>query len=442
LGCGDGFGTKILADNAISIDGIDEHQENILFAYRNFYVNNKTRYIKSTIPEFFLKNKKKYDATIIFDYQNFYNNLDDLKLLINSLQSSNTIIGYTGENLDSVIKQFISIFKQNTLDFELFYEHKMSIDKSHHDATGIIFLLKNIKGKNLEIQIEKPLVSVVIPTYNSDETLEETIQSVLNQSYLNLEVLVIDDGSNDNTSKICEKFKSKIRYYYKENGGISTAINFGIKKMNGEWFKWLSADDVLSNDAITKLIHEAQKTGGLIIYSDYDYIDEHSNLIKTFREPVYHNYYEFASKIWIRYIGNASGILIHKSCFEVIGLFDEDLKFGEDYEWWQRACLVYGYRFFHLREPIVKYRIHSRQTTSKVKSKTFENDQIIRQKIKEKIIRTDIEWWNTLEKYRKIYNKIDTKTKFKRSFKKMLRFLSPSIEKKVVDWRIRSLKSN
>ncbi len=439
LVCGDGFGTKILSVNARSVDGFDEHEENILFAYRNFYVDNTTRYIISTITEFILKNKNKYDTTILFDIQNFHNNLDEFMLLINSLQSTNAIIGYAGNNLNSIINQYILIFKHNMWNYELFYEHEKCIDKFSDNAIGVIFLLKNIR-KNLEKQTENPLVSVVIPTYNSDTTLEETIQSALNQSYPNLEVLVIDDGSNDNTSIICKKFQSKIRYYYKKNGGISTAVNFGIKEMKGEWFKWLSADDVLTKDAITKLMHINQKTGGLIIYSDYDLIDEQSNYTKTFSEPIYHNYYEFASKIWIRYIGNASSILIHKSCFKKIGLFDENLKFGEDYEWWQRACLVYGYRFFHLRESIVKYRIHPKQTTSKVSSKTFENDQKIRQKIKDEVIRTDPEWWYTLERYRKVHNKINIKIKFKRLLKKMLRFLNPSIEKKVVNWRIKSLK--
>jgi len=89
-----------------------------------------------------------------------------------------------------------------------------------------------------------PKVSIIIPVYNGSNYMQEAINSALNQTYSNLEVIVINDGSTDDTDKIAKSFGQKIKYYQKDNGGVSTALNLGIEKMNGEYFSWLSHDDV------------------------------------------------------------------------------------------------------------------------------------------------------------------------------------------------------
>lgn len=91
-----------------------------------------------------------------------------------------------------------------------------------------------------------PLVSIIIPVYNGSNYLKEAIESALCQTYKNLEILVINDGSNDKglTHNLAISFGDKIKYYKKENGGVSSALNFGISKMNGEYFSWLSHDDI------------------------------------------------------------------------------------------------------------------------------------------------------------------------------------------------------
>ena len=90
-----------------------------------------------------------------------------------------------------------------------------------------------------------PKFSIIIPVYNGSNYLEEAINSALAQTYQNIEIVVVNDGSNDGgkTETIARSFGDKIRYFSKENGGVSSALNFGIKQMTGEWFAWLSHDD-------------------------------------------------------------------------------------------------------------------------------------------------------------------------------------------------------
>ncbi len=101
-----------------------------------------------------------------------------------------------------------------------------------------------------------PLVSIIIPVYNGSNYMCEAIDSALAQTYANIEVIVVNDGSVDNgaTEKIAKSYGEKIRYYQKPNGGVSSALNLGIANMRGEYFSWLSHDDVYMPDKIEKEI--------------------------------------------------------------------------------------------------------------------------------------------------------------------------------------------
>ena len=117
-------------------------------------------------------------------------------------------------------------------------------------------------------------ISIIIPVYNAEKYLEECIRSAIEQSYRDIEVIAVDDGSTDNSLEILEKYSSKIRIIKKKNGGTATALNTGIEAMDGQWFKWLSADDILDNSAVQVLINETKKLGkdakSCIFYSNYE----------------------------------------------------------------------------------------------------------------------------------------------------------------------------
>ena len=102
-------------------------------------------------------------------------------------------------------------------------------------------------------------VSVVIPVYNSEKFLKHSIESVLNQSYDNLEIIAVDDGSTDNSLKILQQYSEKIQIISQSNQVLASSLNTAIKKININWFKWLSPDDVLFPNSIEILVTDTKK---------------------------------------------------------------------------------------------------------------------------------------------------------------------------------------
>ena len=127
-------------------------------------------------------------------------------------------------------------------------------------------------------------VSIIIPVYNAEKYLKECIESALAQTYDDIEVIAIDDGSTDDSLKILNSYSDRIKIITKENGGTASALNVGINAMNGEWFKWLSADDVLYPNAIEELIKEIEQMKNkdkIILYSNYDIINSDGIVTQT-----------------------------------------------------------------------------------------------------------------------------------------------------------------
>ena len=107
---------------------------------------------------------------------------------------------------------------------------------------------------------KNPKVSIVIPVYNGSNYLKDAIDSALSQTYNNLEIIVVNDGSNDEgkTKAIAESYGNKIIYLEKENGGASSALNLARKKMTGDYFSWLSHDDMYYPNKISRQVEELQ----------------------------------------------------------------------------------------------------------------------------------------------------------------------------------------
>lgn len=211
---------------------------------------------------------------------------------------------------------------------------------------------------------KKPKVSIIIPVYNGENYLEEAINSALSQTYPNIEIIVVNDGSTDSTDKICTSYKNKIKYFKKTNGGVSSALNLGIKKMTGEYFSWLSHDDIYMPTKISEQMEfiNYNKKFNDIVYNDYSFIDSNGTDI---RKPRILNKAELRKKPEYALLrGSINGItlLIPKNIFDVCGNFDEKLKCVQDYDMWLRIYEK-GYKFIHMDKLLTKSRIHSLQVT-------------------------------------------------------------------------------
>ena len=206
-----------------------------------------------------------------------------------------------------------------------------------------------------------PLVSIVIPTYNRFGLLRECIESALAQNYANFEVIVVDDGSTDETPQLCESFGSRIRYFRKPNGGAASALNHGIRQMKGAWFKWLSSDDLLEPDALDKLLRAAESRSAGVAYGDFVRIDLTGREVGRYESRGFRTQDDFVVELWYHFVGSAGAALISRLCLERVGLFDESIRYGEDYDWWLRAALIHRVEFVHVPVQVARYRIHPGQ---------------------------------------------------------------------------------
>lgn len=211
-------------------------------------------------------------------------------------------------------------------------------------------------------------ISIVIPVYNAQEFLEECINSALNQAYSKTEIITIDDGSTDHSPEILKGYSDKILTITKKNGGTASALNLGIKNMSGEWFKWLSADDVLYPNALEDMILEASKVENkenTIFYSNYDIINSDGHMIEKFTEPNYNQLETFQQGVILldHYFGNGTTSLIHRLAIQKYGAFNETIGYKEDYEFWLRYCVLHKCRLHLIPKTLAKYRIHQKQLT-------------------------------------------------------------------------------
>ncbi len=216
---------------------------------------------------------------------------------------------------------------------------------------------------------DMPLVSIIIPVYNGANYMEEAIDSALSQSYPNIEVLVINDGSTDDgaTARTARKYGDRIKYYEKPNGGVSSALNLGIREMNGSYFSWLSHDDVYEKTKVEKQIALIKANGGdedIIPYCSSDCINERSEVFPHSLSQKPDKLYSSREALMLVIKNTAAGcsFLIPKKVFDKVGMFDEKLRYCQDIVMWWNIFLN-GFSMIMSSDLGVHYRIHKQQVT-------------------------------------------------------------------------------
>ena len=221
-----------------------------------------------------------------------------------------------------------------------------------------------------------PLISVIIPIYNGEKTIRETIDSVLNQTLQNFELIIINDGSNDSTLEIVSTISdSRLKVFSYPNAGISTSRNRGISHSIGEYISFIDADDLWTPDKLEAQLKALQENPeSAVAYSWTNYIDESGQSLDrgsymTVNGDVY------AKLLLIDFVGSGSNPLIRRHALIEVGGFDESLSTSADWDMWLR--LAVHYHFAAVPSPQILYRISLTSMSSNVYKQEAESLQVI-----------------------------------------------------------------
>lgn len=204
-----------------------------------------------------------------------------------------------------------------------------------------------------------PLVSVIIPTFNREFFIKDAIDSVLNQTFQDFEIVVIDDGSTDNTKDIIDGYNDyRIHYFYQKNRGLNPARNAGIKNSRGNYIAFLDSDDIWEPDKLEKqveILNQKPEIG--LVYCGSSLIDENKNFIGK-RPLITYKGDVFKKLVMYNFLYNGSVVLFRKSCIEKVGLFDETITRMTDWEFYLRFSVYFKY--WGIDEYLIKYRVHKK----------------------------------------------------------------------------------
>lgn len=210
--------------------------------------------------------------------------------------------------------------------------------------------------------VDWPKITIVTPSYNQGEYLEETIRSVLLQGYPNLEYIIIDGGSNDNSVEIIKKYSPWLAYWVSEKDqGQSNGINKGFQKATGDIIAWLNSDDYYFQGVLSRVAQEIKPQKKRFVVTGKVFLSN----INTFHglSPVFSRYnllfHLESGKLNLPIVMPPQpGIFWHKEVFEKIGLLDENLDKTMDYEYWLRMMFPHKYKFYAIPSGFAYYRIY------------------------------------------------------------------------------------
>lgn len=204
----------------------------------------------------------------------------------------------------------------------------------------------------------RSLVSIIIPVFNNQSTVEETVASVLAQDYDNLEIILVNDGSTDNTQKILEKLADQhenIQLYNKGNEGVSASRNYGFRHSHGKYVVFLDADDLLVNTFVSECAYVMDNQPTLsVVYTQVQFFERQSGIFKLPK-------LDFQRLL----TGNCLTVtaMIRAEMFESVDMYDEKLSYVEDWEFWIRLLHKYPY-FYKIEKPLFLYRRRDSQDSA------------------------------------------------------------------------------
>ena len=208
-----------------------------------------------------------------------------------------------------------------------------------------------------KVHKNKPLVSIITTVYNGEKYIENTILSILNQTYSNIEYIIIDGGSTDGTLSIIEKYKENIDFFIsEEDRGMYDGINKGMRCATGEIYAYLNADDLYEVDAIQIVVDKFQKSNCSLVFGHCTYIDENG-------KELYKNRAVQLPSYLVRWLGripfSQQTAFWKKEVYIKIGGFDTDLKYVADSKFFFKILLDKTISYCNTGEYLAKFRWHS-----------------------------------------------------------------------------------
>jgi len=208
--------------------------------------------------------------------------------------------------------------------------------------------------------VQAPTLSVVIPAYNVQQFIADAVNSTLTQTFTDLEIVVVDDGSTDRTAEIVTAMTDpRVRLVSKPNGGLSSARNAGIRAARGRYIGLLDGDDRWLPFKAARHVEAMERDPTIgVTFSQSAYVDEEGRrtgqlLATRLAEPTLHDLIRY------NHLGNGSTPVVRKEVFEAVGLFDEQLRASEDYDVWIRVLHRRAGRVILVDEVLTEYRVRS-----------------------------------------------------------------------------------
>lgn len=277
--------------------------------------------------------------------------------------------------------------------------------------------LVNEDGKMLKLKDEDFLISIVIPIYNAEKYLEECLNSIKNQTYKNFEVIMVNDGSKDESETICKRFleyDARFRYFTKENGGVSSARNLGLDNVKGDFITFIDSDDWIAENHLELLINSIKKTNSDIVVSCYkefdNNIDTYYTIVYTKQEKNLLNFEKMNRDDFLTIFpklmslnvcfNNAVAKLFRKELVNNLR-FDTSIKYGEDLDFYFSLYLNVE-SISYVDELTYVYRIHGDSTTSNFNQEYAKQELSIFKKMFKKIQEIGLPTIHYFNKFQKL----------------------------------------
>lgn len=221
-----------------------------------------------------------------------------------------------------------------------------------------------------------PLVSILIPFYNCPY-VTQAIESALNQTYPFIEVIVVNDGSTKHQDLI-KPYLSRVVYIEKTNNGVASALNQGIQQAKGDYFVWLSSDDMIDPHKVEYQLRFMQERNYSISFTNFNYIDKNSQITKYNIGIHFQNDLEVLKFLQCSNPINGCTVMMSRKVVEATGYFNENLKCAQDYEYWIRASLHFTVHYIPIT--LTNYRVHEEMGTIRHSKEALEEFNAVKDK--------------------------------------------------------------